>query len=207
MNRLDSKGYELFHRVVDLRDNKYKIENESGEMILDISKIKSELESAYINTRFDLVACDFHYSNADFNGYDVLRWLKNTAIGEKKKIRRARFVSYSSEQDKFTANFDGQNILKLIKLKIDDFYKREELADRAARLLIKEDIPLNLSDHIRDELEKYPDMKFKSTYTKFLDKSFMDIANEIDLGSHHGEGFQKYLVELTVAHIIELNEE
>jgi hypothetical protein len=206
-NKLLSKGFALACEVLDLRDNKFQSVDEYEMPFLDLSKIKLDLDQNHIDIKYDLVACDFNYSDSEFNGYTVISWLKNEATSGNRKIKRAKFVSYSSEEEKFTANFNGREILKLIKLKIDDFFKREEFSDKAAALLTKKNVTLNLSNLIMNDLEKNPNLKFQSVYPKFSGKTFGEIASEIDNGTHHGEEFQKYLIELSMAHLVNLNTE
>lgn len=203
---LSGKGYDLYWQKVDLGNAGYKTENAGGEVLLDFSKIQHELESNHFNVYYDLVACDFNYANDPLNGFQVIKWLKNSANNQKSRIRRAKFISYSAEEDKFKKTiFENKEFSSFIRLKIDDFFKRDSLAEDVGRLLLKVDNTLNLSDYMRDELEKYPGFEFQSIYPKFSGKKFGEIAKQIDEGQHHGKEFQKYFVELIVAHMIELN--
>ena len=86
-----------------------------------------------------------------------------------------------------------------------NFLKREGLADGLTTVLLKEKDTFNFSLSLKRELEKHPEFKFKSVYPKFLDKTLLDIANEIDKDLPNGIDFQKSLLELTIAHLIELN--
>lgn len=203
-NRLYQKGWTLDLQKMDVSSREFKSVVD-GELLLDFSKVKSYIEKSYFDEQFDLVACDFNYANDPLNGYMVLKWLKNTAQSNRKRIRRSKFVIYSSEEDKFIGSFQDNDLFKLIRLKIDDFYKREKLADSAAKLLLKDEDEIDCSSYIARELEKHADLEFKSTYPKFAGKNMAEVAAEIDGESYHGLQFQRDFLELTVAHIIELN--
>jgi hypothetical protein len=96
---------------------------------------------------------------------------------------------------------------RLIRLKVEDFFDRTNLADGLATIIHNNENEIDLSLKLLQELDKYPDLKFKSVYTKFVGKSLKEIAAEIENETHHGIGFQTTLIELCVAHMINLNEE
>jgi len=204
---LQDKGFELIPTVLDLRDNKFK-EEKSGEELLSFELIKGELKQ-YFDTRFDLIACDFDFKQENLNGFDVVNWLKNYADSQKKSLRRSKFALYSSEIEKYGVAFGNKkndDVCKLVRLGLIGFLKRELIHEEFVTHFLKEDETLDLSDFIRDELRKFPELVFQNTYERFKGKSFEYIANEIDLGSVHGIGFQKNIVELAVAHLVEMNQ-
>jgi len=206
---LKTKGYELVYNLVDLSDAKFK-EDLGGSEVLSFDAIKGEL-TQYLDMRFDLVASDFDFGQLDLNGFDVVRWLKNSAVHNKTKLRRAKFVFYSSEEDKVGEAFKGRpndDVIRLIKLRVDHVFDRLTMADTMAAYLIQKDEGLNLSDFIRDQLRLHPEMKFQSTYNaKFFGKSFEEIAHDIDKESAHGVKFQENVVELAIAHLVDMNHE
>ncbi len=205
--KLRKKGYELEAHILNPKEHKFQKRNDvTGKLEADFDKIKSELKEKHFPIRYDVVACDFCFANDVLNGYEVIKWLINTSNGDRATIRKSLFVSYSGEEDKFTSNIiNNHELIKLVKLNIHAFYTRPILSNELAKLLIKEDDILNLSNVIRDELEKHKDYEFKNIYPKFNGKSLGYIAKEIENDSCHGIAFQKYMVELTVAHILELN--
>lgn len=202
-----SSGYELHATVINPIDQYFLRKNpDSGLLEADFSVLKAELETNHFSLRYDVVACDFNFSKDPLNGYDVLKWIINTSNTKRATIRKSLFVSYSSEKDKFVENFlNSDELIKLIKLNIHSFYNRPQLSRELSRLLLREAQSLDLSNLIRDELEKYKECKFKNIYPKFEGKTLGDIAIEVENDSYHGMEFQKYMIELTVAHILDLN--
>ena len=205
--KLKSKGYDLQANILNPKETKFQEMNvKSGKLEASFTKIKSELLESHFPVRYDVVACDFCFANEILNGYDVIKWLINESNGKRATIRKSLFVSYSGEEDKFTSNIiKNDELIKLIKLKIHSFFTRPSLSNELSKLLIKDAEIINLSNVIRDELEKHSEYKFKSVYPKFEGKSLGEIAKEVESDSLHGIAFQKYMVELTVAHIVQQN--
>lgn len=213
-SNLHQKGIRLDLEKIDLGDHKYKklVQsddlNKPNEYLLDFESIKTDILENHMNTKYDLVACDFNFSNDTLNGYEVIKWIKNTAEGNNKRIKKAKFISYTSEEHKLKDHlFRNEDIGKIFRLKLDDFFTRANLADRAASLLIKENKSANISNYLTSELENYSELKFNSVYPKFENKTFSEIAHEIDKETHHGQEFQKTMIDLTVAHMIDLNKD
>jgi len=205
---LKNKGFEVQANILNPKEQRFQIHNEeSNQLEADFGLIKAELSEKHFSIRYDLVACDFCFANDKLNGYEIIKWLINTSKGQKATIRNAIFISYSGEEGKFTKNIiENHELIKLIKLKIHSFYTRDNnLSNALSKLLLKEAETLNLSNIIRDELEKYADYNFKNIYPKFQGKTLGDVAREIESDSHHGMEFQKHMVELTVAHILDMN--
>lgn len=207
---LHSKGFELSESIIDLGPNAFKKRDpeDSSKIILDFDKIKKEINDSHMNEPYDLVACDYVFGDDPLDGYKVLKWIKNVAKSDGSRLRRAKFVLYSSEIEKLIEKTNSvDEIKKLILLKLDGFYSRSSLETDVANILVKENTQFNFSQTLINELEKYSKMKFKSVYPKLSGKTLKEIAHEIDIDSHHGIKFQQNLIELTVAHLIELNTE
>ncbi len=202
-SNLQSKGYELISTVIDL--GLFEFKSSEG---LCFEKIKAKL-SMYFDSDFDLIACDFDLKDEAINGFDILVWLNNITVGQKKRLRRSRLSLYSSQEENVGKAFrdrENSDIIKLINLKIEFFFHREHMHNEIATCFLKEGEHLNLSYFIRDCLRDYPEMKFQSIYPKFSGKSFEEIATEIDKESFHGIGFQTNIVELAIAHLVEMNQ-
>jgi hypothetical protein len=205
---LKRQGFTLSENIInlELQEFKKKSEENDNKLILDFSKIKKYINENYINESFDLIACDYHYANDPLDGYSILKWIKNESRSKKHRIRRAKFVLYSSEGDKFAKKTNSvDDISKLIRIRFDDFLKRENLATDLTKLLLTQNSNFDFLNAIIKELDKYPDFKFKSVYPKFKGKTLVEIAQEIDKDLPNGIDFQKNLAELTIAHLIELN--
>ena len=205
---LARKGFTLSEYIIDLNLQEFKKNSqiEDGKLILDFPKIKEYINEKYINESIDLIACDYHYANDPLDGYDLLKWIKNESTSKKYRIRRAKFVLYSSEGDKFAEKTNSvDDVSKLIRIRFDDFLKREKLADDLTKLILKQNSSFDFLSAIIKELDKHPKFKFKSVYPKFEGKNLQEIAEEIDKDLPNGIDFQKNLAELTIAHLIELN--
>ncbi|MFC0774277.1 hypothetical protein [Terrimonas alba] len=205
---LKKQGITFNFKHIDLRNEKYYSQEQSNESKhkLDFEKIKGEINEKYINHRFDLVACDFNYAKDPLDGFKVIKWLKNESESRKRRIRRARFVLYSSEQEKFIQMTNTvEELTRLIRLKIEDFLDRRNLADAIIRTLANEE--KDVSELIISELEKFSSLEFRSVYPPFKGKKLGEIAGEIEIQSHHGVNFQKNIIEYTIAHLVELNKE
>lgn len=207
-NTLKANGHTLQEDIVDLSQGDFRKNSpeNNGKTVMDFDKIKAHLKDNFFDEPFDLVACDYHFANDILDGYKILGWVKNEAKSKKHKIRHAKYILYSSEGDKLAQKTNSiEDIGKLIRLKLDDFIKREDLANGISTILLKEEEIFNFSEEIRQELGKYPNYIFRNTYVKFAGKTLAEIAHEIDKDLPHGREFQKNLVQLTIAHLIELN--
>lgn len=137
----------------------------------------------------------------------LLKWLKNESQSKRYRFRKAKFCLYSAEQDKVVNLFDTPEKVKaLIKLRIDDFIDRDRIPEELIQIFTKDNDVFSFQEHIIKYLYKFPDLKFNSVYPKFKDKTLSEIANEIDKDLPNGIAFQKALTELTIAHLIDLND-
>ena len=181
-------------------------DTQTGETVLDKSKIQAFINENYINDNFDIVASDYDFKDKSLDGFELLKWIKNESISKKHKLRRAKFCLYSAEQDKVAKIFSTpEQVKKLIKLKIDDFIDRTRIPDEITQILLAPQKSYYFKDHLISYLEKFGDEKFKSTFPKFKGMTLTEIAHEIDKDLPNGIEFQKYLVELTIAHLLEIN--
>ncbi|WP_417602404.1 hypothetical protein [Owenweeksia hongkongensis] len=204
--KLKRSGFDLDETFLNLNDEKFKKRDDNQKVILDIKKIKDFIIENYSRENFDIVASDYDYSDENLDGYQLLSWIKNQSKSQKYRLRFAQFCLYSAEQDKVVEQLNSPDkIKKLVKLKIDDFIDRNNLANDLFSLFIKPKEKYSYSKHLIDYLEKYPDLVFNSVYPKFKGKLLSEIAHEIDKDLPNGIDFQKKLVELTIAHLVSLN--
>jgi len=209
-NVLKKQGITLAETILNLSDKKYrKTDPEvSGKTVLDIEVIKATLRSSFMDKRFDYVLCDFDFADENLDGFDLIRWLKNVSDNEKKVIRIAKFNLYSSEPEKFSKkHMTEEDISALIKLRLNDFYSRTKIAVDFGSDVLNAKSEVNLKEKLISELAKHKEMKFRSVYPKFNGKTLNEIASEIEQDSHHGNNFQETIIELVVAHMIDLNED
>lgn len=204
--KLRSQGFELKETFLHL-DDRFKVRDKTTKkIILSKTKIQEYLTTYLLDTNFDIVASDYDFNDEQLDGFELLRWIKNESNSKKHRIRRAKFCLYSAEQDKIAKSFNTpEQVKKLIKLKIDDFIDREKMTEEITQMFISTQKSYYFKEHLVNYLEKHGDKVFKSVYPKFKGKKLEDIAHEIDKDLPNGIEFQRSLVELTVAHLIDLN--
>ena len=205
--KLKRSGLELKETFLNLSDDKFKTrENETGPIILNVPFIKTYLRDNLLNENFDIVASDYDYLDPNLDGYSLLKWIMNVSRSEKLRIRRAKFCLYSAQQDKLVEKLDSPDKIKeLVKLQINDFINRDKLTEELNLIFTRQKETYSFPEHLINYLEKFPDHKFRSVYPKFKGKTLPEIAHEIDKDLPNGIEFQKTLVELTIAHLVELN--
>lgn len=204
--KLKRQGYELRESFLHLNERFMMKDDKTGETILDKGKIQKFINENFMNEDFDIVASDYDFKDKRIDGFELLKWIKNESASKKYKLRRAKFCLYSAEQDKVAKEFSTpEQVKKLIKLRIDDFIDRTRIPDEITQILLAPQKSYYFKNHIISYLEKFGYEKFKSTFPKFKGMTLAEIAHEIDKDSPNGIDFQNYLVELTVAHLIELN--
>lgn len=204
--KLKRQGYELKETFLHLNEGFMTKDIHTQETILDKGKIQTFINEKFMNEDFDIVASDYDFKDKNIDGFELLKWIKNESTSKKHKLRRAKFCLYSAEQDKVAKTFSTpEQVKKLIKLRIDDFIERTRIPDEISQILTAPQKSYYFKNHIIGYLEKFGDETFKSTFPKFKGMTLAEIAHEIDKDLPNGIEFQKYLVELTVAHLIELN--
>lgn len=204
--KLKRKGIELQEEFLNLGLDKFKKRDDSKKMVLDYDKIKLHIKEKYFNENFDLVISDYDFKDEKVDGYKLIFWIKNVSNSDKVRIRRAKFCLYSAQQDKVVQIFDSpEKIKKLVKLNLDDFIDRARLPDELSSMITNNENHFNYSETIIKFLNKYPEYEFKSIYPKFKGKKLSEISNEIEKDLPNGIDFQKDLIDLTIAHLINLN--
>lgn len=205
---LQKKGITLQESVLHLDDTFKKNIADGQAKQLDFDKIKEDFERAYFNENYDVVASDYDYKDSVLDGYVLIKWLKNTSTSKKARLRKAKFCLYSAQGDKLAQGLDSiEEVKKFNRVRIDEIFIRENLADELSTILSQEDTKFNYSMTLIEFLEKYKDDFFENTYPPFKGKRLQEIAEEITKESHHGIAFQKHLVELTLSHFITINDQ
>lgn len=205
--KLHKNGYELKETFFHLNENFMKKDPQTDEAILDKKKIHEFINNNYMNESFDIVASDYDFKDKNVDGFELIKWIKNESSSKKFKLRRAIYCLYSAEQDKVARIFNTtEQVKQLIKLKIDHFIDRTRIPEEITKIFLTTQETYDFKNHIIEYLEKFGDEKFKSVFPKFKEMTLAEIAHEIDIDSPNGIAFQEYLVELTIAHLIELND-
>lgn len=204
--KLRKEGIQIQIEVINPQDHKFKTEISSGNFEIDFDKIKSEINEHHKSTKYDVVACDFNFASKTLNGYELIRWLINQSKSSHFVFRKAKFVCYSSEENKFKDHIiDNEELFKLIKLNIHAFFHRQNLVDEISALIKKIHSNFSISEHLKNRLDEMPDLEFKNVYPPFKGKKLQYISEQINQDSFHAKEFQKYFIDLTYAHILDLN--
>lgn len=173
---------------------------------IDPLKVRQSVIDNHKNIRYDIIACDFNFLSNSLNGYELIKWLINVSKGENFSFKRAKFICYSSEEDKFTQQIiRNEEIIKLIRLNIYAFFKREKLVQELTTLIYNLHNKFSPTEHLQKRLNESPDLEFKYIYPPYKGKTLNQISDEIDCDTHHSREFQKHIMDLTYAHIVELN--
>lgn len=202
--KLGKMALTLNEIVVSIKDEEFKDEN--GD--LSEAKIKKYfLESCLLDTPFHLVACDFDFADANYNGYELLTWIINESNDKrpKKIIRKAMFTFYTGHAEPLE-DIARNDVKKLLRIKVEKIIHRTKLTDELAKLIRKKVVEINLESTFCKALANHSGEVFKSTYPKFRDKTLGYIASEIEAESEHAAGYLDALIEQTIAHMVELQE-
>ncbi|GAA4871831.1 hypothetical protein [Ferrimonas pelagia] len=204
--KLHRSGITLDFEKLDPREHDLMAEFEHGHDI-DFSKLKKHINNNLNRRPFDVVACDFSFKSKNVNGYLLLKWLVNTSATGRNAFKRSKFICYSSEEDKFMEFVvtSKAEFIDLVKLNLHAFYKRESLTNELSAMIVKEKQKISMDDTFLKLLENNAEYKFSEGYPRFKGKMLGEIANQITNETHHGRAFKNHFVELTFAHLVDLN--
>lgn len=202
---LQKQGMALISYYVNISDPKYKREVvKGGDKRLTKELIVEEIYNlGLMDIDIDIVACDFNFSDPYVNGYELLTDLIGKAKNNRNKIRKAKLVFYTG-QVKELKEVVIKDMRKFLNLKIDSIVDRTQLTERILRLCNIINQELDLENIFLTHLESHKDRIFKNTYPNFQNKKIENIITEIEKETSHGKGYLNFLVEQTIAHMIEL---
>ena len=193
--------------VIDMKLPEFLKENTTHGEVLSASKIQQYLvDNGVMDLDFDIVACDFNFSDPYYDGYKLLTSLINFSNDNNKAIRHAKFIFYTGDTNNLE-QMAGSDLKKLLPLKIEQIVDRGNLSQEFIRLIHKTSNEINLEKMFLRYLGSHHDKKFISTFPPFSGKSFADISAEIETGSANGKMFLKCLVEQSVSHLVDLQED
>jgi len=174
--------------------------------ILSADQIKRHLfDEGIMDTAFDIVACDFNFSDPYYDGYKLLINLINNAKKHNKIIRNAKFLFYTGDTSDLE-KIAGSDLKRLLPLKVEFIIDREHLPQELIRLIQKSRNEINVEKMFLSYLDEHRDKKFISTFPRFSGKNLSYIADEIEKGSDDGKAFLESLIEQSVSHLIALQE-
>jgi hypothetical protein len=174
---------------------------------IDPDKVLQHFDLEFKSIKLDLICIDFNLED-EINGLDVLHQIC--------QIRpRTSYMMYSSNLEqlvkKIIGNYDNDKdrkkllnrIKSLTKYKIHDFVGRENYDEAIINWMSKNS--QTLDSMVEEKLLEYPDLVFQNTYPNFQGKTLSQIAEEIRLGSVHGDNFIKELIEQAISNMVLIN--
>jgi len=204
------RGVDIHDFYIDLQEQRFRKPdpNDGAKQILDFDEIKKELIENHFDQAYDLIACDYYYAGDDIDGFKILKWLKGESSSQRKRIRKSKLMLYSSEGDRVAEKTNTvEDLSRLVRLGLVDFLQRDFLSRDVPGIISSQETPYNFASRLLKELESYPNFQFQSVYPKFKGKKLSEIAEAIDREESNGLEFQNNLIELTIAHLINLNHE
>jgi hypothetical protein len=193
--------------VINMKLPDFFKDNAKHGKVLAADKIQQHLlDTGVMDLDFDIVACDFNFSDPFYDGYKLLISLINFAKDNKKAIRNSKFIFYTGDTNSLE-KVAGSDLKRLLPLKIEQIVDRENLSQEFIRLIHKTSNEVNLEKMFLSYLEEHQDKKFVSTFPPFSGKTLSYISAEIEKESENGKAFLKGLIEQSVSHLIALQED
>ncbi len=203
------RGIRIESDVVNIDDDKFRDIVNKGEFDvanLNSQKIFDYIESqGYQNIAYDVVACDFNFSDEYLDGYQFLTKFINRANDSRHSIRNAKFMFYTGDVHKLE-KVAASDIRRLLRSKIESIVDRSNLPDQMIRIINKIIVDIDPKKMVVSFLEQYKDLQFNSTYTDFKGKKLSEISEQIQDGSDKGSEFLENLINLSMAHLITMQE-
>jgi hypothetical protein len=176
---------------------------------IDIGKVILEYKKRFKNQVFHLAAFDWDLSDEDVNGVELMRQFEHHKI--LKNTPKLLYTGLLEERlsamlDEFKAgNLQKSALIRhiriLIKADIKDFVARENYEQDIIRLIEKTDETIDLI--IEEELSKFPELKFKNSFTAdiFNGKTFMDISSVLENDDRLRNDFKKEIIQQVIAYL------
>jgi len=201
-------GIETEYSLVHISDKKFRktttIEGTETTVLCKAS-IQKHITDNFMEKHFDIVACDFDFSDPFLDGYKILTWLINMAKQNNNKIRNAKFLFYSGNT-RDLEKVAGSHVKRLLPLKIEKIVDRGNLSRELVALVSKIQSEFDLVKEFFKLFDEHEDKIFKSVYPDFKGYSFGQIRKEIEDETVHSSRFIKALIEQTFAHMVSLQE-
>lgn len=176
---------------------------------IDINKVIETYKKEYKKNAYHLIAFDWGLSEG-LDGIELIRQFEHHKCGKDsmkmlysgvlKQIIYSIIDDYEKDETKNKEHI-YKKLNTLIKVDIKDFSERETYDEAIVNALDKNDEQLEII--LKQELLKYKDLTFESGYQRFRGLTLEQIVDKID--SIQGEDFKRDILELAIAHMIELN--
>lgn len=193
-----------------------------GEINYD--KLKAHILFKIKDKKIDVLATDFNFSKnenclSSVTGLDVINIIHGERCGKVETVlytgNRDKVLDYIIEKNSLTSKEgictinDKVNLRKDLKnillYNIKAFVERDGYDQEVNKILREK--ALSTEKMIVDKLLEYKEMVFLSGYETFKGKTLGEIANEINSKTEIGREFKSEIIELTLGHMIKLNEE
>lgn len=179
---------------------------------IDLDKVVSVFRNEFRGINIDLIAVDWNLSSARINGPILINRFNESSL----RVRTPKLL-YSGvlkdEIEKIINNYREDNTIlfrdiwlhinAIISCNITTFVTREEYEYGIVEQLRRIDDTIETS--IEDELRKFPDLKFQTSFIRkfFKGKSFGEIAEILDKDVKLKNEFTKEITEQTIAYLSE----
>lgn len=195
--------------VIQIRTSEPEFLNDDNN--IDLSKLKTILESKINGHHLDLVVTDYNLSDDMYNGLNIVDTLKSI----RPKLKIILYSGALSDVLKDIMNGDIKNkntdevvkaVSKLWEYGLIDFIPRGNYTENAIKYFKSDSFTLD--DYFMRMLEKHSDMKVNSIYPPYKDKTLGEIKKLFESGPDpRATECMKEFVEQTIAYLVKVNEE
>ncbi|MES2328157.1 MAG: hypothetical protein V4539_01055 [Bacteroidota bacterium] len=200
-------NHQLQIKLLPLNPKEEKFVDEEGTIIPD--RIVAALDTVdYLKQSIELIVCDYDFGGDKTNGFEIIRILRNT-LNTKKKI-----ILYSSNIENVVAKIlEGDQaeiaakIIDLVTSNITAFCQRDKHLEEAMIMQLNAEAQFSTDKAFEAELYKYRDYKFKTTYSKFENKTLGEVAYFISRQKPEGDLLKQELIEQVIAYMIMMENE
>ncbi len=157
--------------------------------------------------RTHVFACDYYLQDNDVNGFEIIRKLRGEL-----KYKNA-IVLYSAGLEtviKEILTLPGRKD-QIDRLKNLSSLNLADIADRdnypySVLHAIQED-EFSLKSELFELFRRHGDLKFQSTFPPFAGMTLFEVLQAMEADTKDAKGFQRAILENTLAHLIEVNTE
>ncbi len=191
------KGVPITLYQYDPHHNKSWLDYSSSKPTIKDHLLKEDLQTK-LNKRIDVILCDYDFKLNNLDGFELLRWIRT-------RNKSTKLILYSGKGDlqrTFLNSKTPEEVVKIIRANISDVISREHRKGILFSYL--KDSKFDTDLFILEQLSRYPDLKIQNSCPEFDGLTLGEILEYIADGSNKGFMFKKNLLELTIAHLLEL---
>lgn len=174
-------------------------------------KVFEAIGGAFKGAYYDLILVDYSYGQPDFDGLDVIRYIR-------KSHPKDDLILYSANQKEVIGRVVGENIQdestekivaginELMNFRIAKIVPRASM-DAEVITYLKEDTSFSPYGFISNMLRENRDKVFQSCYPKLSGKTFGEIADLLDSGNNGtANEWLSAILEQLIVYLTEVNE-